>query len=45
MPRQILITVIASLALAACGADGKPKAPTPTGVTVSGEAQIGIVSN
>jgi hypothetical protein len=45
MPRQILVTVIACLALAACGADGKPQAPTPTGVTVSGDAQIGVVSN
>jgi hypothetical protein len=42
MPR---IALIACLFLAACGADGKPQAPTPTGVTISGDAQIGIVSN
>jgi hypothetical protein len=42
MPRLILLSC---LALAACGADGKPQAPTPTGVTVTGDAQIGVVSN
>jgi hypothetical protein len=42
MPRLILL---ACLALAACGADGKPQAPAPSGVTVSGDAQIGVVSN
>lgn len=31
-----------ALLLAACGADGEPTTP---GVTVSGEAQIGVVSN
>ncbi|WP_413719177.1 argininosuccinate lyase [Silicimonas sp. MF1-12-2] len=29
------------LALAACGADGEPE-PVETGVTVSGEARIGV---
>lgn len=41
MKRLILI---ASLTLAGCGADGPPQAPASDGVTVSGEAQIGIVS-
>jgi hypothetical protein len=36
---------IASLVLlAACGADGAPQPPAKTGLTVSGDAQIGIVS-
>lgn len=40
MPRMILA---ACLVLAACGADGEPQAPTKPGVTVSGDAQIGVV--
>lgn len=40
MSRMILV---ACLALAACGADGEPQAPTKPGLTVSGEAQIGVV--
>lgn len=32
------------LALAACGADGEPE-PVETGVTVSGEARIGIAGS
>ncbi|HEY6918111.1 MAG TPA: hypothetical protein VI412_02560 [Tabrizicola sp.] len=39
MPRLLLLC----LALAACGADGAPEAPTRAGVTVSGEAQVGVV--
>ena len=39
MPRLILI---ACLALAACGADGAPEAPS---AAVTGEAQIGIVGS
>ncbi len=31
----------AVLALAACGADAPPQAPTP-GVSISGEARIGV---
>jgi hypothetical protein len=35
--------------LAACGADGAPQAPAasapPPGLTLSGEAYIGVVSN
>jgi hypothetical protein len=46
MPRLVLL---ACLALAGCGADGAPKAPVQkapvqTGLTISGDAQIGIVS-
>jgi len=38
-----LILALFSLGLlAACGADGAPKAPTP-GVSITGEAQMGIV--
>ncbi|MGL4234872.1 hypothetical protein [Tabrizicola sp.] len=44
MPRLILpAALIACLALAACGADGNPEPPTKSGVTVSGEAEIGVV--
>ena len=41
MPRLILV---ACLALAACGADGAPEKPAAkTGITVSGDARIGVV--
>ncbi len=40
MPRLILL---ACLALAACGADGAPEPPTKPGITISGEAQVGVV--
>lgn len=40
MPRLFLI---ACLALAACGADGAPEKPANPGITVSGEAQVGVV--
>lgn len=40
MPRLFLL---ACLALAACGADGQPEPPSQTGVTFTGEAQVGIV--
>jgi hypothetical protein len=40
MPRLLLL---ACLTLAACGADGAPEPPTKTGVTVTGEAQVGVV--
>lgn len=40
MPRLLLL---ACLALAACGADGAPEPPTKSGVTVTGEAEIGVV--
>jgi hypothetical protein len=40
MPRILLL---ACLALAACGADGAPEPPTKSGITVSGDAEIGVV--
>ena len=40
MPRLLLV---ACLLLAACGADGPPETPTKSGITLSGEAQIGVV--
>ncbi len=40
MPRLILL---AALALGACGADGAPEPPTKSGITVTGEAEIGVV--
>lgn len=40
MPRLFLL---ACLALAACGADGPPEAPVKSGVTISGEASVGVV--
>ena len=41
MPRLLLL---ACLTLAACGADGPPEKPaTTTGITISGEAQVGVV--
>jgi predicted small lipoprotein YifL len=42
MPRLILLAVLA-VSLAACGADGDPQPPSKSGVTVSGDAQIGVV--
>ena len=40
MPRLLLL---ACLTLAACGADGPPEKPVAPGITVSGEAQVGVV--
>lgn len=39
------LTLLATLllSLAACGADGDPQPPSKSGVTVSGDAQIGVV--
>ena len=39
-----LIAFAALALLAACGADGAPQPPVKPGVTISGDAQIGIVS-
>ncbi|MDF3607663.1 hypothetical protein PE067_16870 [Paracoccus sp. DMF-8] len=43
------LAVIAVLALAACGVDGPPVAPGAAapepGVSISGEARIGVVSS
>lgn len=41
MPRLFLL---ACLALAACGADGEPTAPSDAGITITGEAQVGVVA-
>jgi len=43
--RQILIAGLVLLSLAACGVDGPPTAPeaTPTGITISGDARVGVV--
>jgi predicted small lipoprotein YifL len=42
------LTLAALVLLAACGADGEPQppaaSPNAAGVTISGDAQIGIVS-
>ncbi len=46
MPRHALNAcrvLIACLALAACGADGPPEKPISTGITLSGETQVGVV--
>jgi predicted small lipoprotein YifL len=40
MPRLLLI---ACLALAACGADGPPEPPSKSGVTVTGDVEVGVV--
>ena len=40
---RILIMVLASLALVACGADGAPSAQSTPGVTVTGEVAAGVV--
>jgi uncharacterized lipoprotein YmbA len=39
-----VMMILALLTLAACGADGAPSAAEP-GLTVSGEAQLGVVVN
>lgn len=43
MSRLTLVALLACLTLAACGADGEPQSPTPTGVSVSGDAKLGVV--
>jgi predicted small lipoprotein YifL len=47
MKRLVALTALAFLA--ACGADGVPQAPAasppPPGLTLSGDAYIGVVSN
>lgn len=40
MPRLLLL---ACLTLAACGADGAPEPPSKTGITISGDARVGVV--
>jgi len=43
MPRRLMTALLACLSLSACGVDGEPSAPTEPGVTVSGEAKLGVV--
>jgi hypothetical protein len=47
MPRLALMALLACVTLAACGADGAPRPPgetaPPPGITLSGEARIGVV--
>ena len=38
------MALCACLVLVACGADGEPQPPAKPGVTVTGDARIGIVS-
>ena len=35
--------LLLALTLSACGADGPPEAPSKSGVTISGEASVGVV--
>ncbi|MCX7287007.1 MAG: hypothetical protein NTW20_05465 [Rhodobacterales bacterium] len=47
MPRltlSIALALTACLALGACGVDGAPQPPVKPGITVTGDAQFGIVS-
>ncbi len=48
MTQSVLLAVLALMlaTLAACGVDGAPTRPEPTqpGLTVSGEARIGVIS-
>jgi hypothetical protein len=43
MPRLTLTALLACFALAACGADGEPQAPTEPGIKITGEAEVGVV--
>ena len=48
MPRskfatRLTLVVLSALTLAACGADGAPEPPSNTGITISGDARIGVV--
>lgn len=41
--KPMILALVASLALAGCGADGAPTAPVAkSGVSVSGDLQIGV---
>lgn len=37
------LLLLACLTLAACGADGAPEPPTKSGITISGDARVGVV--
>ncbi len=41
MRPAVLMMTLAAL-LTACGAEAPPHAPDPTGITLSGEARIGV---
>jgi hypothetical protein len=43
-PMIRLLALPALALLAACGADGAPQPPAKPGITISGDAQIGVVS-
>lgn len=40
---RICLSLSTCLALSACGADGAPEPPSKSGVTISGDVQIGVV--
>lgn len=37
-----MAAIVGVLALGGCGADGPPVAPSQAGITISGEASIGV---
>jgi hypothetical protein len=37
-----VLSVLALLLVASCGADGEPTPPPPPGLTVSGEVTVGV---
>jgi hypothetical protein len=43
-PLPLALSLAATLLLAACGVDGEPQAPAQTGVTISGEARVGVTN-
>ncbi len=42
---RIAFAVLALVTLAACGADGAPKSPSGPGVSITGQAQIGVTGS
>lgn len=40
-----VVMILAVVLLSACGADGPPERPTKGGVSLSGEMQVGVLSN
>ena len=40
--KTLYLALAALLALGGCGADGEPTSPTKSGVSVSGDLQIGV---
>lgn len=39
---RLSLSLILAATLAACGADGEPTPPAKTGVTVTGQVQVGV---